>query len=127
MNTGLEFAHGKVHSVHNNIEAKTLDFTPHKTFAGVALKHLVRGAETENRVSCHLVKVEPGCCLNNHVHADNLEIHEVVSGSGTFEIGTNTGAYDVGSVGVIPMGIPHKVIAGPDGLFILATFSPALL
>ena len=126
MNTGLEFASGKINTVTNNIEAEDLVFNPHPTFSGVALKHLVSGQETENRLSCHLVKIDPNCCLGRHLHPDHLEIHEVIAGSGTFEIDTNTGSYSTGSVGIIPVGMTHKVVAGADGLFILATFSPAL-
>lgn len=77
-------------------------------------------------MSLHLVRVEPHCCLETHEHSKNLEIHKVIGGNGSVIIGDSSAEYCVGSVGVIPMGVSHKVTAGENGLYILATFSPAL-
>ena len=52
----------------------------HATCPGVYLKHLVKGSETGGQFSCHLVKVEAGCEISEHIHANNWEIHEIVSG-----------------------------------------------
>lgn len=62
------------------------DYTPHKAFKGVFLKHLVKGEMTDGRISCHLVKVEPFCSLETHVHPEQLEIHEVIFGDGECQI-----------------------------------------
>lgn len=127
MDIGLLFANGTINTTEHSFGSDTRIFIPHKTFPGVALKHLVTGGETDGAVSCHLVRVEPHCRLDNHSHPGNFEIHQVISGSGTFELGTNTGVYETGTTGIIPTGINHKITAGANGLYLLATFSPALL
>lgn len=74
-----------------------------------------------------MVKIEPFCELDNHVHNNNLEIHEVIYGHGKCQIDNNQVDYCLGTVGLIPSNTKHKVTAGKDGLYILAKFSPALL
>lgn len=110
-------------------EAKSneVEYVPHKTFKGVFLKHLVKGELTDNRISCHLVKVEPFCSLEAHSHSEQLEIHEVIYGSGDCQIAEHQIQYAVGAVGIIPQNVIHKVTAGKDGIYILAKFTPALL
>lgn len=127
MNLGELFGTGTVCSQSSVIKSDSIDFIPHKAFKGVSLKHLVKGEETNNQLSCHLVKVEPFCTLETHVHNNNLEIHEVIYGEGECQIADNQVNYKVGTVGVIPSNTQHKVTAGKDGLYILAKFSPALL
>lgn len=127
MKIECQFENGKGHFLKGEENFSELLFEPHKTFTGVALKHLVTGKETEGRLSCHLVKVEPLCCLESHTHPDHLEIHEVIAGEGFYKIDNLEYNYQPGSIGVIPMNTVHQVEAGKEGLYILATFSPALL
>lgn len=127
MNIGELFETGKICMELNNYESILTEYVAHKTFKGVYLKHLVKGEQTNNQLSCHLVKVEPFCVLENHTHPNNLEIHEVILGDGICNIAENQSEYTVGTIGVIPANTPHKVVAGKDGLYILAKFSPALL
>lgn len=103
------------------------EYTPHKTFKGVFLKHLVKGDQTGGRLSCHLVKVEPFCTLELHTHPQQLEIHEVIWGNGECCIAEKQVHYEPGRLEVIPENVPHRVTAGEEGLFILAKFAPALL
>ncbi len=35
------------------------------------------------QLSCHLVKINPECEIGDHIHENNLEIHEIIYGSGT--------------------------------------------
>lgn len=119
---GAQGAHG--------MEERATDalcWRPHPAFEGVALKHLVAGADTGGALSCHMVRVQPGCRLAQHVHETQGELHEVVSGSGRAEAAGATLDYAPGVVAVIPSGTPHSVTAGPDGLVLLAKFFPALL
>lgn len=108
-------------------KSNEINYTPHKTFKGVYLKHLVTGQMTDNRISCHLVKVEPSCALDMHNHPEQLEIHEVVLGSGDCQIAEKQIHYTPGTVEIIPQNVMHKVTAGKDGLYLLAKFTPALL
>ena len=127
MNTAACFENGDIATALSVIHSEEIDFCPHAKFKGVSLKHLVKGEMTDNQISCHLVKVEPFCTLETHIHENNLEIHEVIYGGGVCEIAENKVDYKVGSIGVIPANTPHKVIAGENGIYILAKFTPALL
>lgn len=122
-----DFELGKVITDSATINMDAVDFVPHKSFPGVALKLLAGGSQTGHALSLHLVRVDPHCSLDNHTHPDNIEIHKVISGSGDVVIGNHSSAYCAGTIGVIPKGTPHQVLAGEEGLYILATFSPALV
>jgi len=126
MNIAELFEHGGKITASQIHDLNTGEYVPHKSFKGVSLKLLAGGNETGHAVSLHLVRVEPNCCLDTHEHLQNLEIHKVIHGSGCVVIGDSTGEYKAGSIGVIPMGTSHKVTAGADGIYLLATFSPAL-
>lgn len=119
-------ANGAVETLHARVDAEAIPWSPHPVFAGVWLKHLVCGAETGGRASCHLVRVEPGCSLASHVHEQQLELHEVVVGSGQALVQGKAMAYAPGVVAVIPQGVRHEVLASADGLWLRATFAPAL-
>lgn len=103
-----------------------IPWSPHPTFKGVYLKHLITGTDTQNRFSYHIVKIEPGCTLDTHLHDGKTETHEVVCGSGKMNLDGKEIDYIVGAVCFIPDGTPHKVIAGNKGMYLLAKFSPAL-
>lgn len=109
-------------------EFSTLPWNAHPQFRGVSLKHLVTGAQTGGALSAHLVRVEAGCCLEEHVHAGSLELHEVLRGGGDCALGERTVRYEPGACGLIPAGVAHSVRADAgEDLYILAKFAPALL
>ncbi len=121
------FENGKLFTMLNSKNLSDLGWKPHQTFKGVYLKHLVTGVDSNNEISCHLVKIEPGCEIGLHTHQNNLEIHEVIAGSGSFLLGEDNYEYLPGNIGVIPKNVVHQVLAGEEGLYLLAKFSPALL
>jgi len=127
MNIGEIFETGNVYGIDFADSSTDNAFIPHKVFPGVSLKHLVRGKMTGNRLSCHLVRVEPGCVLDTHTHPEQAEVHEVICGDGVCELGGRVLEYRPGVVAVIPDGAEHRVTAGADGIYILAKFTPALL
>jgi len=104
-----------------------IGWNPHPAFKGVFMKNLITGAGTGNRLSCHLVRIEPGCEIGNHIHEGKMELHEVVAGNGSCTIGEETFDYFPGILSCIPDDIKHSVKAGDGGLYILAKFSPALI
>ena len=104
-----------------------IGWNPHPTFKGVSMKHVVKGADTDGRLSCHLVRIEPGCEIGDHVHEGKMELHEVVAGRGFCVIGDETVDYAAGSMAYIPDDVRHSVKAGTEGLEILAKFCPALI
>lgn len=130
MNTDLSHLPGaaSLASPNRDADLAALPWNPHPTFPGVAMKHLVTGADTGGALSAHLVRVEPGCCLMEHVHPDKLELHEVVHGAGTCALADKTVRYEPGACGLIPANVAHSVRADAgEPLYILAKFAPALL
>lgn len=126
-NKDKEFLSGNVYLTDKIESIDSLKWNAHASFKGVYLKHLFTGNETDRKISMHIVKVEPNCMLDTHVHKNQIEIHQVLSGSGTFILEGKEFDYKPGKISVIPMNTPHKVVAGNDGLYLLATFTSALL
>jgi len=118
---------GTVFATNRQQKIADLPWNPHASFKGVYLKHLVTGTDTGNQLSCHIVKVDPGCVLETHQHDGKIEIHEVIAGSGKMILDGKEMDYSPGQICIIPANMPHKVVAGKDGLYILAKFSPSLL
>ena len=108
-------------------EIEKLPWNPHPKFKGAFIKHLIRGADNDNKASCHLVRVNPGCQLTDHSHGNEWEYHHILEGEGTGYLDGRPMDYKAGIIAVIPKGVVHKVVAGADGILILATFLPALL
>jgi len=102
------------------------DWRPHPKFPGVAMRQLAGGPDTGGAYSLHQVRIDPGCAIETHIHPDNDESHLVLSGHGTCAIAGRETAYDPGVCGVLPKGVEHRVGAGTETLYILATFVPAL-
>ena len=108
-------------------EIENIDWLPHPKFDGAFLKHLIKGADNDNHASCHLVRINPGCRLDDHIHESEWEYHHVIEGEAKGYLDGKEMVYTPGVIAVIPKGVVHKVVAGESGLVILATFLPALL
>ena len=96
------------------------------TFEGVELKHIITSERTDGQFSYHLVRIAPNKKIGSHIHEKQLETHEVISGTG---VCVNDGVelpYEAGVISIFPIGVPHEVIAGDDGLYLFAKFMPAL-
>lgn len=117
---------GNVYFQDGQVSVDELPWNPHPKFKGVYLKNLISGEDTDRRLSCHIVKIEPFCTLDMHAHDGQIEIHEVVAGDGKFCLDGKDIRYSVGTIAVIPADTPHKVVAGKDGLYLFAKFTPAL-
>ena len=116
-----------VFSLGQEIEVSQLQWTSHPTCKGVALKHLVTGEMTDGQLSCHVVKIDPGCEISEHIHAEHLELHEVLGGKGAGMLLDRQIPYVAGTAIVIPAKTSHKVLAGEETLYLLAKFTPALV
>jgi quercetin dioxygenase-like cupin family protein len=108
-------------------EIENIEWLPHPKFDGAFLKHLILGADNDNHASCHLVRINPGCQLNDHIHENQWEYHHVIDGEARGYLEGKEMAYKPGVIAVIPQGKVHKVVAGESGLVLLATFLPALM
>ncbi len=103
-----------------------IPWSKHPTFEGVELKHIITSERTDGEFSYHLVRIAPNKKIGNHIHEKQLETHEVISGTG---VCVNDGVelpYEAGVISIFPIGVPHEVIAGDDGLYLFAKFMPAL-
>jgi quercetin dioxygenase-like cupin family protein len=120
-------ANGAITYVDRDDQTGRLEWDEHPKFKGVSLKHLVRGKDTGGRLSCHMVRIDPDSVLDEHIHESQLELHEVIEGEGSFSLGSKETVYYPGRMSVIPQGIKHKVVAGKNGLVLLAKFCPPLL
>jgi quercetin dioxygenase-like cupin family protein len=118
---------GNIFISQQDFETEEIPWNKHATFSGVYLKHLVKGDQTEEKFSCHLVKVEAGCELGEHIHANNWEIHEIAAGTAVGYLEGNEMAYAPGTTAIIPAGSKHRVVAGDCDLYIRAKFIPALV
>ncbi len=108
------------------IDFDSIGWSKHPTFEGVELKHIVTSKQTNGQFSYHLVRVAPNKKIGNHIHEKQLETHEVIAGGGVCVTGGKEFVYQSGVISILPMGIPHEVIAGENGLYIFAKFIPAL-
>jgi quercetin dioxygenase-like cupin family protein len=106
---------------------ESLPWNPHSKFAGVFLRHLVTGKDTGGRLSLHHVWVDPGCAIGDHAHAGQVEIHDILAGTGKCTLEGTAISYVPGVVGVMPADQVHRVEAGDKGILLLATFSPPLV
>ena len=104
-----------------------LPWNNHPTFDGVELKHLVASGQTGGQFSYHLVRIAPNKAIGRHIHETQLETHEVIAGTGTCVNDHADLSYEPGTITILPMGLPHEVKAGPDGLYLFAKFIPALV
>lgn len=103
-----------------------IPWSKHPAFEGVELKHIITSERTDGQFSYHLVRIAPNKKIGNHIHEKQLETHEVISGTG---VCVNDGVelpYEAGVISIFPVGVPHEVIAGDDGLCLFAKFMPAL-
>ncbi|MEN6411377.1 MAG: cupin domain-containing protein [Veillonellales bacterium] len=122
-----QFCTGKVACLSKTVQSEALDWNDHPSFQGVALKHLVRGEDTNGQFSAHLVRVMAGCEIGQHTHPGKWELHEVVAGNGYGELLDKKIEYNAGTVTVLPADMQHRVVAGNESLYILAKFVPALV
>ena len=118
---------GKTHLTGSSVTHLNKKWNPHPTFRGVFLKHIITGEQTDNRFSSHIVRIDPECALEEHIHDGKTELHEVIEGSGICLLNDREINYNFGDCAVIPDNIRHKVVAGKSGLILHAKFMPALL
>ena len=126
MNIFDQFDKGKLFLVGNEeIDLATNEWAPHAKFEGVTTKPLISGKDTDNVFSYLLVRIAPNMKIGLHAHDTQLETHEVVAGHGVCLFDGKEVAYVPGNIGVMPIGVEHEIIAGDEGLCLLAKFIPA--
>ena len=104
-----------------------IPWNEHPKFKGIFIKHIIKGIDTDGMLSCHMVRIDPNAILEDHLHDNQWELHEVIEGEGKFVLESKETLYNPGRMGIIPKGARHKVVAGENGLILLAKFFPALM
>lgn len=117
---------GKLLLPDSTVAFDAVPWSRHPVFEGVELKHIIASEQTSGQFSFHLVRIAPNQKIGSHIHEKQLETHEVISGTG---VCVNNGVelpYEAGVISIFPIGVPHEVTAGEDGLYLFAKFMPAL-
>jgi len=94
------------------------EIVPLKIWEGV-VGRAVNGAEA----TLAAIELAPGTVVPEHNHA-NEQTGMLIRGALRFRIGDETKDLVPGSTWVIPAHVPHDVVAGPDGAFLIELFAP---
>ena len=116
---------GKLFILGKEVDFSSIPWVHHAKFEGVALKHIITAKDTNGDYSYHLVKIEPQKAIGLHIHETQIETHEVMEGYGICNTMGQEVVYDVGTVAIMPIGVEHEILAGDEGMFLLAKFFPA--
>lgn len=122
-----DFEKGTLNINGKEIKIEEIEWNANPTCEGVFLKHLIKGENTNNQISCHIVKISPHCEIKLHNHSGKTELHEVMDGSGECIIEGTPIAYKKGVITLILADKNHLVKAGNENLYLFAKFFPALL
>jgi len=76
-----------------------------------------------NEATLAAIELEPNCTVPEHSHA-NEQTGILLRGSVTFRIGDERKELTPGAAWVVPAHVPHDVVTGPDGAFIVELFAP---
>ena len=122
MNIFEIYENGKLTVGAETIDLATVPWTKHAEFEGVFVKPVVSGDMTGGQFRCLLVRIEPNHKIGLHSHADSVELHEVVAGSGVCLTEQGDIPYVPGRMGLMALNAPHEIRAGDEGLCIFAKF-----
>lgn len=111
---------------HTAVSFGDIKWSEHPAFEGVELKHILTSEKTGGKFSFHLVRIAPFKKIGSHIHEKQLETHEIIAGNGICVNDGKSLPYTPGTISVFPIGVPHEVIAGENGLYLFAKFIPAL-
>ena len=117
---------GKLLLPDTTVDFDAIGWSKHPASPVVELKHIITSEKTDGQFSFHLVRIAPNKKIGNHIHEKQLETHEVICGAGVCVNNGEKLSYEAGIISIFPIGIPHEVIAGEDGLYLFAKFMPAL-
>jgi len=84
---------------------------------------LVGWAVSGEEAALTAIEIEPNAVVPEHSHP-NEQTGILIKGSLTFRIGDERRELEPGALWVIPADVPHDVVAGPDGAFLVELFAP---
>jgi quercetin dioxygenase-like cupin family protein len=94
------------------------DIPPLPIWTGV-LARAVEGRE----ITFAIVELDSGAVVGQHQHP-NEQVGIILKGALRFNIGSESRDLHVGDTYVIPAGVPHDAIAGPQGAVVVDVFAP---
>jgi quercetin dioxygenase-like cupin family protein len=118
---------GNIVYIDKELKVKDLEWNPHPSFAGVFLKHLVKGDSSDGKFSCHLIRIKDGFEIGEHIHNDKWEFINIVGGVGKGEIAGKAIVCELGVSLVVPENVKHRIVADDGDVYLLAKFIPALI
>jgi quercetin dioxygenase-like cupin family protein len=75
------------------------------------------------RITLGAVELDANVALPEHSHEPE-QLGMVLSGSLTFTVGGETRELGPGGTWVIPSGVPHSAVVGPEGAVVIDVFAP---
>jgi len=121
------FNEGKIIFPSDEIDAKKLKWYEHPESKGTFLKDLVPGKDTGGAFSCHIIRVNKGCEVGQHIHEDQWEFNEILDGNGIYIYENKEVRFGAGFSFATPPGVRHALIAEVEDLYLLAKFIPGLV
>ncbi|MBB5078840.1 cupin domain-containing protein [Nonomuraea endophytica] len=94
------------------------EITPTRIWEGVVAR-VVEGDE----LTLAVVELPPGGLVPEHRH-HNEQLGVCVSGTLTFRAGDESREFGPGGTWRVLAGVPHEVLAGPDGAVVVEAFAP---
>ena len=85
---------------------------------------VVARSVTSERMTLALIELEPNAVVPEHSH-ENEQFGFLVQGSMTFTVGGEVAEIVPGGSWRILSGVPHSVVAGPEGAVLVEVFAPA--
>ncbi|MHC1629414.1 MAG: cupin domain-containing protein [Methanoculleaceae archaeon] len=95
-------------------------------WTGVALADLASGTDTQDAFSSHLVRVQKGCEVPDHLHESQWEWNAILSGHGRILLDGREISFKPGDTFTTPPGVRHAVVADMEDVAMLAVFAPGL-
>ncbi|HEY5764478.1 MAG TPA: cupin domain-containing protein [Candidatus Deferrimicrobiaceae bacterium] len=94
------------------------EISPRELVPGVTAK-----IASGERIMFSLVTLEPNAVVPEHSHPHE-QMGMMVSGTMEFSIAGETRTFSGDEIYLVPGGVPHRAVAGPDGAVALDVFSP---
>ena len=110
-----------------SIDANSLPWSPSRSFPGAQVKHL-ETRSSHPGLSFHVVKIEAGAEMTEHVHEQSIETLYVISGRCILNVDKQQFGGGAGFCATVPARAPHSVKnAGDTPLELVMVYSPPLV
>lgn len=98
----------------------------HPRFASVLMKPLLTTLDNAF-ANVSIVRVPPGCQVDRHTHATQVETVYVISGQSILTLGNIETSFVAGEIVAIPIGLGHSLRnVGSNDIEVLTIFTPPI-